>query len=86
MDKNILRQLQKISKERDWDIIEEIIGLTLNSRPVFQLRCSNIPQFAKTGYPHLYSVKENGAVFAIDWRTILSLSASYIDCGRNRIQ
>lgn len=85
MDKNILRQLQDISKKRDWDVIEEV-GY-INGKPVYQLRCSAIPLGHKVGYPHLFSFDNFNIVYALNFEQVrIIIKQDLFQQGGKRIQ
>ena len=74
-NKQILRQLQQIGKANGWDEIFDV-G-TFNGRPLYMLRNSQIPQGAKTGQPHLYSLTKTGSVYELDDEQIHEATVSY---------
>ena len=77
MEKNnkVLEQLKRIGNTNHWDVIE--IVSPLNGRPVYELRDSKIPDFAKTGRPNLYSYNLDGIVFELDSKQIHEAIISY---------
>ena len=69
--KDILKQLKALGKSKGWDKIYEIA--TLNGHPVYELRNSSIPDGAKVGYPHLYSINRYGSLFELSTSQIHEL-------------
>lgn len=80
---SIIRELKRLCKLYRWNTIE--IVSTLNGRPVYELRDSNIANGAKTGRPHLYSATAKGEVFELNPEEIHSVIVSY-DGLRQRVQ
>ena len=74
-NRDVLQKLKGICKLYGWDTIE--IVSTLNGRPVYELRDSNIPDGAKPGRPHLYSTTIDGMVFELDSDEIHAVIVSY---------
>lgn len=79
----LIKQLRMIGNANHWDVIE--IVSSLNGRPVYELRDSKIPDFAKTGRPHLYSYNLDGIVFELDSKQIHEAIISYNGL-RKRVQ
>ena len=73
--KQTLQQLQQIGKANGWNEIYHIGAF--NGRPLYQLRNSIIPQGAKTGQPHLYSLTATGSVFELDSQQVHEATVSY---------
>ena len=73
--KEVLKQLKRIGETNHWDVIE--IVSSLNGRPVYELRNSKIPDFTKTGRPHLYSYNLGGIVYELDSKQIHEAIISY---------
>ena len=79
----VLKQLKRIGDTNHWDVIE--IVSSINGRPVYELRNSKIPDFAKTGRPHLFSYNLDGIVFELDSKQIHEAIISYNGL-RKRVQ
>lgn len=59
----IEQQLQQICASNHWNVIKEVIKI--DGKPVYLLTNSEIPNRAKTGFPHLYSVTDQGRIFEL---------------------
>ena len=60
----IIDKLKEIGKTHNRDVVEKVAQI--NGEPIYRLRNSKIPLNAKTGYPHLYSIKSNGDIYELN--------------------
>lgn len=72
IDPSVIEKLKLIAIPNGWDIVERV-GVLMN-KTVYQLRNSAIPDGAKVGYPHLYSVDDGLKVFALSLDEIRAVS------------